>query len=281
MAENEPGTLFRYGRPVEGAFVDAVEMREYFEALARTHYTTDAGFPQNARDGQPRINAVDPNNIKLQVWLSGAWRTVVQQVDKGIAAPVKSIWQFDTPGAAWVIDHNLESQPVVQVFDTLWNQLTPVPVTDPPNDEQALGFIPQGLLTALVGTQQIASFNARHGGFITGLYFSVAESVTGAPDITFDLLINGTPVTGGVITLSGPQGVGDVLNATPITADNQFADTDLIQLRSQTVATPLAGSLTAMIVTQRDGYYYLNHVNENRVTVNHPVAKAGFAVVVG
>jgi len=281
MADIEPGQLFLYGRPVEGAFVDAEEMRNNLTALARTHYTTDVLYPLNAQDGQPRINAVDPNNIKFQVFISGAWRTVLQQVDKGVAAPVKNIWQFDTAGAAWIIDHNLGSQPLVQIYDAAFNLLTPVPVTHPPNERQAFGFVPSSLATILAGTQNLAAFNPQTGGFVVGLYLSVAEAITGAPDILFDVLINGTPVTGGVVTLNSVQSGGALVNASAVTGTNKFVSTDLIQLRAQTVAAPSAGSFTAILVTQRNGYYFLNHVNENRVAVTHPEAVTGFAVVVG
>jgi hypothetical protein len=276
MAETEPAELFRYDRPVEGAFLDAVEMRNYLTALARTHYTTDSANPANAQDGQPRINAEDPDNVKLEVFLDGNWRTAIQRIDKGIAAPVKSIVQFATAGTPWVIDHNLGSQVVVQVFDASFIRLQPVNTF--PTVAVPLAQVDATLAAGAALTGWPLPFN----GSILSTFAVVEGAALPGGGLSVDFDINGTPVTGGDIPLVVTP-TGGIINGNPVTASNVFAAGDLINLT--TVGAPLAGGRVKvwanMLRTLNAGEYRLTQVNENRVTIDHPAATAGFAVLVG
>lgn len=276
MAEIEPGQLFRYERPVEGAFLDAVEIRNYLTALARTHYTTDSANPANAQDGQPRVNAEDPGNIKLEVFLAGAWRTVLQQIDKGIAAPVKSIVQFAAAGTPWVIDHNLGSQVVAQVFDSAFIKLKPVNTFETRPVPLVQIDATNAIGAALTGW--LAPFN---GSFLNT--YAAVENVAlpgGGLNVEFD--IAGTPVTGGDIPLAAAA-IGDIINGNPVTANNVFNAGDAINIT--TTGAPLGGGSVKvwanMLRSLNTGEYRLTQVTENRITIDHPVPTAGFVVLIG
>jgi len=281
MADLEPAELFRYGRPVEGAFMDAVEMREYLTALARTHYTTDADNPNNAQDGQPRFNAVDPDNVKLEFWLNGAWRTALQGIDKGIAAPVKSIAQFDTAGVSWVIDHNLGSQPLVQVYDSTFQQLRP---GDPVEDVLvSVAHLPFALLSALpAGPTVVASFLAPFDGLLEGLALVTPEGLGGGGlDITADFTIDATPVPGASVNIVGPAPVGSRVGSTGTAPNTLVGGLSLVELRITNTTPPASGSFDVHATVKPTGACQVLHVNENRVIVTHPIARTGFVVLVG
>ena len=109
MAITEPGQLFVFDQPTEKAWADARQIRNLFTALAQTNYTTDAAYPSAPRAGMARLNASDPNNIKLEFWQGspGAWRTSLQNIQGGVPAPIKQIVQITAAATVWTIDHNL------------------------------------------------------------------------------------------------------------------------------------------------------------------------------
>jgi len=279
MADLEPSDLFAHDTPVQSSNQSSLEMRNNLTALVRQHYTTDALKPTDPRNGQPRVNASNPANNKLEVWLDGAWRTLLQNIGSGTAAPVKQIAQFNLASASWVIDHNLGSQPLALVYDGLFRQLEPVVQSDPRNEQMGFGYVPNA--AALVGTQVLASQTARFSGFIRGLFVTFPEAATGAPDFTLDVLINSTPVTGGAVVVNAAQAIGDHIDGTAVTAGDKFVFGDLIELRAQTATAPGAGSFNAFLLIERNGFFYLQHVNENRVTVTHPEPRTGFVILVG
>jgi hypothetical protein len=282
MAELEPARLFAYDTPIVGAFVDAVAVEQNFRALAQTHYTSDPAFPLSARQGQLRVNAADPANFKLETFLNGAWRTMLQRIEGSIPAPVKQIAQFDTALASWIVDHNLGSQPLVQAYDASFRLLTPYTSANPPTEQWTAGFVPSTVLTVAVGPEDHGGFVAPWDGFVIGAYLVVAEAITGAPNFVYQPTINGTPVTGGLVSVTGPLATGAIVNSTPVTAANKF-------LAGQTVRTrlnvgnvvPTGGSVSLFLQVRKADHCFILHVNENRVTVTHPEARTGFVVLVG
>jgi hypothetical protein len=135
MATPEPGQLFLYDRPAASTPALSQEMRDNFTALARTHYTTDAVYPATPREGMLRINAEDPNDVKLEVFLivagSPVWRTIAKQLQLAKALPTKLIVDFAAATSPWVVDHNLGSQPVVQAYNASWFAFQVVPQGGP------------------------------------------------------------------------------------------------------------------------------------------------------
>jgi len=114
--------------------------------------------------------------------------------------------------------------------------------------------------------------------------FAVVEgaSLVGAGPLLVDFEINGNPVTGGQISLTA-GGTGSIINGATATADNTFEVGDTLSV--VTSGTPL-GSGVVNIVAQMQrvlnpGEYRLTQVNENRITIDHPAATAGFVVLVG
>lgn len=128
MPDLQPAQLFLFDRPVQGGPPLSEEMRNNFEALARTMLTDSDAYPSAPRKGMVRIfeDAGPPAVTKYQWYDGGTWRTMLQKIEGGVAAPAKLLIDITTPLAVWTIDHNLGSRPVVQVFDSPWNQLQPV-----------------------------------------------------------------------------------------------------------------------------------------------------------
>jgi len=127
----EPGELFRFERPATKTPALSSEVRDNFTALGQTNLSSDPDVPDSTqrRDGMMRVLNEDPNNVKLQMFYDTNWRTLFQQLQLGYPAPAKIITKVDSPGlAVWQIDHNLGSQPIVQVFDLTWRQLQAVPL---------------------------------------------------------------------------------------------------------------------------------------------------------
>src|SRR5688572_21002513 len=113
----EPSRLFAFNIPADDTPAVAKEIRDNFTALARLNYTTDEDYPENPQNGMPRINAVDPNNIKLQVWIDGAWKTIASFLQLGNGTPSKQVVEFSVGANPWVIDHNIGSFPQAQAFN--------------------------------------------------------------------------------------------------------------------------------------------------------------------
>jgi hypothetical protein len=129
--EPEPGTLFQYGLPADNQPAIAREIRDAFKAIARTHYTSDSDFPAYPQNGQPRINAEDPNNTKLQFWLPGTgggsqWRDAISFLNLGLGTPSKQVVAVTTPATVWTIDHNIGSFVHAFAFDSSGYAFQPV-----------------------------------------------------------------------------------------------------------------------------------------------------------
>ena len=289
MADLEPAELFAYGIPLELAFADAKEIRDAFTALAQSFYTTDVNKPLDARNGQIRVSAAAPTNSTLEVFLDGAWRVMIQQIDKGIPSPVKQIVQFNTATTPWVINHNLGSQVVACVYDASFIQLKPVNVFAPAN-------------VPLVRVDASLALGAVMSGFpieFDGNILSTFAVVEGAPlgagtSLDIQLGIDKTasggglvPVSGGLISLLPAAPTGAVVPGNPVTGANVFVGTGLTPdvLEVSSSGTPLASGFSQiwakMQHTLNPGEYRLTQVNDNRITIDHAGPIAGFVVLVG
>ncbi len=279
----EPGELFLFARPAVGTPVKSDEVRNNFDALAQLNRTSKPEFPTIKKDGMPRFLTEDLNNVRLQIWFDNAWRTIVQNIQLGIPAPAKLEATFNPApvGPTWTIDHGLGSRPLVQVFDLAGNQLElakDLPVTFLP-----LGGVPPPVLTTDAGPT-VRSLPATFRGTISNLLLRAAEPVTGTPAFTLQAAINGTPTTGGLITVSATLALGANAAGTPATALNAFDPGDSLEI-SYAAGTPPTGGFieTYLEVTKglQAGQYSLVHSTLNRVVITHPVATAGFAIVLG
>ena len=206
MADLEPADIFTYDIPQETSFLDAKQIRDNFTALAQTHLTTDPTKPLDARDGMLRLNRATPTNTKLEVFLSGAWRTMLQNVELGTPSPIKQIVQVVTPTNPWVIDHNLGAQVVAQVFDAAFVGLKPVNTFD----EQNVVVARNRLATGPV----ITGYPLAYNGVILGTFTAIETVGVGGP-INSDFLINAAPVTGGTIVTPAGPAAGTIAAGSP------------------------------------------------------------------
>jgi hypothetical protein len=127
VADLEPGALFQFGVPAEGAPRTSQPVRDNFTALGQTHYTTDEGYPASPRKGMMRILLDPADSIHRLQWFDGStWRSMLQRIEGGTPAPVKVIVDVNAAATTWTVDHNLGSKPLVQVFDATWIQRQPI-----------------------------------------------------------------------------------------------------------------------------------------------------------
>lgn len=287
MAELEPGQLFTHDVPIAQAVLDAVEVRNNFTALARTLYTTDPVNPLDKRQGMMRILAdpAEAPNKKLQAFLDGDWRTLLQNIAAGIAAPVKQIVQIAAASNSWVVDHNLGSQPLVQIYDATFKKLEAKSV-NPEAVTQHLGFIPAAVLTTLAPGATILRAAIPldiNGTFLQG-YGAVADALTGAPVGTIDFEISGAGVmTGGNLALAVAS-LGAIIPGVGASANNSFVRGNTLEVRAAITTAPTGGALDIYGQYQpglQAGQYQVDHVNENRFIVTHPTPITGFVVLVG
>jgi len=101
------------------------EIRDNMGTLGRLNITDDEAYPNNPRDGMPRVSEANLTNVKLQVWYRTAWLTLMQNIQAGIPVPSKQIHEITVAAGVWTIDHNLGSAVIVQVYNATWNLLTP------------------------------------------------------------------------------------------------------------------------------------------------------------
>ena len=297
MATNEPGQLFQFDRPLARGPVASAEVRGLFTALGQTNYTTDPTFPAAPRVGMQRINAADPNNIKWEVFQGtpGVWRTLLQNVQGGVITPAKQIVQVVAPTTTWTIDHNLGTQPIVQVFDASFRQM--VPVNTPQRDYLSFGRLD---LAGPAALGPIGTVPARYEGRIIEVYATTVNGVSGAAaTASIQWEIDTTPSGGGVTPLSGglvviPTGThpqGAVFPGSSVAGANLFSgplrtpgQEDTLQA---TLVAPLvigAGSAELYAVVERTpgpNQYFLDHPNDNRIVVTHPQATQGWVVLIG
>jgi len=219
MAATEPGQLFEFDQPTEKAWADARQVRNLFTALAQNNYTTDESNPNAPRLGMLRVNAFDPNNIRLQVWQGspGQWRTVLQNIQGGVPAPVKQLVQVTTAATVWTIDHNLGKYVLALVFDTSFRQLRVANTFE--RTSLYLGRIDLALIVP--GPLRLGIPTPFDGQIIRSWAFPPLPGIVGLPAGTLDLDIGGVPVTGGQITLA-PTPPGVRVDGAPITANNAF-----------------------------------------------------------
>jgi hypothetical protein len=127
----------------QGAAVVSEPLRTQLNALGFTNYTTDEAYPLNPQNGVHRINAFDPANVRLQIYLNGAWQTVFQHLEAPYALS-KKIATFSIAAATWNVVHNFGSPALVQVFDPAWNMLIPL------NVQQVLSGFPLAYNTVTI-----------------------------------------------------------------------------------------------------------------------------------
>ena len=283
MAIIEPGQQFQWDKPTEKALVDAALVREMFNALARNNYTTDAAYPSTPRSGMWRINAVDPNNIRLEVWLGspGAWRPALQNLHVGVPAPIKQLVQVTVASPVWTIDHNLGSRVIALVFDTAFRQSRAANTFE--RTPMFLGRI--DLASWAPGPIRLGIPTPFDGQIRRAWAFTPSPGILGAPAGTLDLDIGGAPVLGGqIIVVATPPGVRT--DATPIVGANAFSQgNDDINLTANPTFPGIPGDAFEVWVelekTLQADEYFLDQPTENRIVVTHSSPRQGWVVLIG
>lgn len=92
------------------------EVKNNLNALAQNNYTVSEELPKNPRNGMFRFNASDENDIRLQYYYNGSWRTLFGNLEGGATQARRKAESFASLDT-WVFDHNLGLRPVVQVVN--------------------------------------------------------------------------------------------------------------------------------------------------------------------
>lgn len=126
--------LFNFDKPAaqpkgEVPLTSAI-VRNNFNALGTTNWTTDPNYPDNPRDGMQRIldEAGAGTNVKWQLYLNGTWQTLIQHLELILSISVRREFDFTAAAAVWTINHNLGVRPLVQVFDAADTMLAPASI---------------------------------------------------------------------------------------------------------------------------------------------------------
>jgi hypothetical protein len=280
----EPAEQFSFDVPALDAPVLSEEIRNNFNSLGRTLFTEDDTLPAVAvaRDGMMRVNASDPTNIKLDVFLSGAWRTILQGLAGGISATTKIIASF-VSASVWTIDHNLGTKPLAQVADANNMQLEPVSPLPEPITIASLSALD------LAGVPPGPPFPVRSGillpfnGSIVATQGIVVVPPAGPPTFAIDFAIGGVPITGGSVVVPAAAPPGPI-PGTPVTGGNVFSLITPLDVLITTAAPIGAGAVDVvldMLRTPRPGQYTLEHATDDRVVITHPAPTTGVAILVG
>lgn len=284
MADPEPGRVFDYSVPAENVPARSVEVRENFRALAQSFLTTNDAFPENPREGQMRVFN-DGGNYRRQMYDGGAWRTVLQNMQSGIAAPAKVIAAFTAAANPWVIDHNLGTRPLAQVLDLSWVKLRAF--RDAPREVRFLGRLPTtALATSPVRTGIVLPAS---GTLLATRAF--VETPISAGDFLVNFTLDGVALspTGDIVI--GPAGAapplarGVVVPGAAIAAGT-FEAGDLLDVATVVTVPPPDGAIELYGEFDRTmalDEYKLTHINENRIQVDFAVgtAQTGYVVLVG
>jgi hypothetical protein len=278
----EPGTLFAFDDPPDSSPVIAKDLRDNYTALARTNYTTDKSVPPNSqpafpkapRDGMPRINASNPNNIALEFWLPGTgggstWRRALQFLNLGFPAPAKQIVAFPNPINPWVVDHNIGSQVLVQVFDPSWFAFEIVSATGtqsaPTRLDKNLNVVAPTVGDNASTALPISALPVGYVGVSVG---GIAASV-GDGDKLHDCYFSGDG--GATARAQGAIQVGDVLYWNGVIATFNLSVTDRIDF-FYNVAGPAAFG---------PGQCSIQQATANRVIVTFAAPTSGNLVLIG
>ena len=108
---------FKFNTPPAGGALKSSEVRRNFDALGRTNFTTDESLPAIKFDGMLRVNASNPNNVRLQMWLAGQWRTLFGNIAGTSFIAQLQIFDFALPSAVWTVNHLAGHEVMVQVLN--------------------------------------------------------------------------------------------------------------------------------------------------------------------
>lgn len=277
----DPGTLFAVGTPIPGTPLDAVQMAANFKALSQTNIIRTADptkNPPNAQDGMLQIDATDPTNIKLYMWLviGGALVRVLffQHLELGFAAPAVNVVQFGAPGAnPWTVTHNLGQFPLIQAFDSLGRMFAPVPAAGfpsaaPTNADKSLS----PAASSGDGSSTTLAISATPVGYVAVAVRGVLTKVGNGTKTACDCFFSGD---GGTTARAyGAIVSGDVLYWNGTTAGYDIGTTDRVDLLYN---IPVAGSGVG------PGQCAIQQASANQFVVNFQLATTptGFVVYVG
>ena len=132
MPTPEASGLFIFDEPQAGAPQRSQEVRNNFEAVARTNFGTDSTKPIAPREGMSRLLKVG-TTVYLQYFLNGGWRTFAQALELGVPVGTKKIFTFSTAINPLTLTHNLGSPPLVQIYDNTYKQRQVVPFAPGPD----------------------------------------------------------------------------------------------------------------------------------------------------
>jgi len=290
MADTQPAELFIKGLPGTGTNAQSEEMRNQLQALKQMFYTNDESKPETAQldPGQPRVNVFDPNNIKLEFYLNGGWRTVLQFMQLGLKLPALRSQAFDTQ-TQWIYDHNLGLKPLVQVVNAA-GQLLEV-VQSQPEQIINLGQFSDPYLAARPSNttdRRSADIPLPYNGIVVNAFVSLsADLVYSLGDFAFvHFLIDAVAVTGADIILPKDTDRPNIILGGNATANNAFTPSNVLNVDiTMPVAASIAeGEFDLFIVLRRTlntNQCTVQHVSDNRIIVTHPANLSGSIIIVG
>lgn len=288
----DPAALYQVGIPRDQTPARSEEIRNNFQALLQNLFTSDPALPLNAPDYAIRLlddvnDPIQAGNLRLQVRFGGAWRDILQNLQGGLAAPAKSLLDFvqGGPSSPWVIDHNLGSQPMVQVIGTTGPQytlFTPANDTAQRREVRFLGRVPTAGVAAGVVR---AGLTLPYNGTIIRT-FAVSEGVLSAPvDLTFQFTRNATALTPeGDITVNAALVRGDEVAGAGLPTQANFEAGDTLDIDLVVNTAPGDGALELYAELERTmgaTEYRLTHINANRLQIEFAAPTQGFAILVG
>jgi len=288
----DPASLFQVGLPRDQIPARSAEIRNNLQALLQNLFTTDPSLPTNPQEYSFRLfnELTDPTkagNLRLQIRFGGSWRDFLQNLQGGLAAPAKTIVDFVAggPSSPWVIDHNLGSQPFVQVIGTTGPQLqlfSPVLSTAERREIRFLGRVPTaGITPGVVRAGIVLPYN---GTIIRT--FAVSEgALTGPVDLTFQFTKNAVALTPeGDIAVTAAQVRGDELAGAGIPTSPNFLAGELLDVDVVVTTPPADGALELYAELERTlqpTEFRLTHINSNRLQIDFAAPTQGFAILAG
>ena len=100
----------------QGAATESAPLRGNLDGLWVNNYTEDEDYPLNPDAGASRVLASDPSNIRFQMFIKGAWRTIANNLQSGTIPTILRA-SFTVPSATWTVVHNMANIVLVQCWD--------------------------------------------------------------------------------------------------------------------------------------------------------------------
>lgn len=128
--------------PRQLSAVESLPVRTNFNALATAHIGSSA--PSDPQEGWRWIDTSDALNIKFKIYLSGVWRTVINDLEGGAVSPVainKYTHLQTSNSTQWIVQHNMGTEHVIwAAYDASDGALIPNTVQIDSEDQVTFNF---------------------------------------------------------------------------------------------------------------------------------------------